>query len=201
MKIPDPYFENVLGHGDLHMEQVIVEYDYPLLSVLIDDKENRYVSICYSVMDAQRWIIAPISVPDLIGLLTNTITLDAPYKKCDTDVILALRDYKTKKETFRKIDPASIPEECLPETGEYLDAEENEWSSYVRWLRQKKSDWESVFKPEPIIANSMLNKLFVVTYPIKRSKGWDDLKISAPLRGRAVILPIGTLSEYGLMKR
>lgn len=195
MKIPNPYFENVLKYGDLHMEQILVEYDYPLLSVLVDDKNNRYVSICYSVINAQRWVIAPISVSNLIGLLTNKITLDAPYKKCNTNVILAVRNYKTKKEAFQEINPEKIPEECLPEAGEYLDAEEDEWSSYIRQLqqlRQKTPDWELAFQPDPIIIDSKLMRYAFRVNSTKKAKGWNDLKTSVPSYGRETIFLIGS---------
>lgn len=136
------------------MEQIVVEYDYPLLSVLIDDQKNRYISICYSVMDAQRWIIAPVSVSKLIGLLTNQVTLDDPYRTCDTNIILVVRNYETRAETFQAIKPMDIPDESLPDAGEYLDSEENEWSFYIQRLR---NEWEPSVQSVLICINSILS--------------------------------------------
>ena len=34
MVVPNPYFKNVPGLGDLKIEQIVVDYVYPLLSVL-----------------------------------------------------------------------------------------------------------------------------------------------------------------------
>ncbi len=162
MRIPDPYFENVLNYGDLRMEQILVEYDYPLLSVLVDRAKNRYLSMCFDTRGSQQWLIAPISSEMLIKLLTNRIALDVPYRKSQTCVIYAVRNYETKAETFCEMRPQDIPDENLPAKGEYLDAEENEWETYIEQLREEDGQWIVSYK-EPSIWTVRITKPLVMS--------------------------------------
>ena len=47
MIIPDPYFRDVPSIGNLYMETVLEEHDFPLLSVLKDSSGVRYLCMCY----------------------------------------------------------------------------------------------------------------------------------------------------------
>jgi len=150
MKIPNPYFENVPNLGNLRMERIIVDYDYPLLSVLTDKKQDRYLSMCFDTRGSQQWLIAPIPNKSLIQLLTNEIPLDAPYRESPANVIHAVRNYETKTETFYELRPADIPEENLPAKGEYLDAEDDEWEDYIEQLREQNGLWAVSYEEPPI---------------------------------------------------
>ena len=178
MRIPNPYFENVLGYGDLCMEQIIVEYDYPLLSVLTDNEKNRYLSMCFDTRGAQQWLIAPISNENLIALLTNRITLEAPYKSSQANIIHAVRDYETKLETFNELQPSDIPKENLPIEGEYLDAEENEWEAYIEQLREENEPWIVSYEEQPIFTLKVtkpLISLFLDQVKSKQDLGYSDI--------------------------
>lgn len=154
MKIPKPYFKDVPVYGDLIMEQVIVEYVYPLLSVLKDRKGGRYLCMCFDTRGAQRWLAAPISNGDLIRLLKDRIPLDSPFKKCGRDVIFAVRNYGTKTDSFQLFKAWEIPQENLPAPGEYLEAEEGEWDSYIRALNDEEELWRSTFEEKPVFIRS-----------------------------------------------
>lgn len=41
MSIPNPYFADTPLYGDLYMEEILVDYDYPLLMVLQDASKER----------------------------------------------------------------------------------------------------------------------------------------------------------------
>ena len=135
--IPNPYFKNVPGCGDLKLEQVIVDYVYPLLSVLKDDTGSRYLCMCFDTRRAQQWIITPISSSALTALLENKITLAAPFEDPHSSKILVNMNYQTRAETFQVLDACQIPKEDIPEAGEYLDAEPGEWDEYIRTLEDR----------------------------------------------------------------
>ena len=137
MFIPHPYFKNVPGCGDLRMEQVIVDYVYPLLSVLKDNHGSRYLCMCFDTRGMQQWIITPISNSALIELLQNQITLASPFENPSTRKILVNMNYQTRVETFQVLDACQIPKEDIPEAGEYLDAEPGEWDEYIKTLNKK----------------------------------------------------------------
>lgn len=181
MKIPNPYFKNVLNYGNLCMEQVIVEYDYPLLSILVDNKNNRYLSMCFDTRGSQQWLIAPISTENLIRLLTNRITLDAPYKKARSNIIYAVRNYETKVETFSELQPLDIPDENLPVAGEYLDSEENEWEEYIGQLQEENEQWIVSYEEQPIFAvnaTKQLMNLILHQVQLKRDLSYCDTYIN-----------------------
>ena len=119
----------------LSMEQIIVEYVYPLLSVLKDEHGNRYLCICFDTRGAQQWIITPISTKNLIKLLKNKLTLSAPFESGDTPKVLAVRNYEEKKDCFNLLNASQIPEENLPVKGEFLDAEDDEWNAYIECIK------------------------------------------------------------------
>ena len=131
MRIPDPYFEDVPNYGDLSMEQIIVEYVYPLLSVLTDNSGQRYLCLCFDTRGAQRWIVTPISTTNLVKLLKNELSLSEPFENTDTLKINVIRDYSQKKETFSLVAARDIPKENLPTKGEFLDSETGEWDEYI----------------------------------------------------------------------
>lgn len=134
MTIPNPYFKNVPGYGDLKMEQIIVDYIYPLLSVLIDDLGKRYLCMCFDTRGSQQWLITPVANRTLASLLRNEITLSSPFENPCTKKIVVFMDYKTREETFQSLSYGQVPKEYLPEAGEYLDAEPGEWESYIKTL-------------------------------------------------------------------
>lgn len=139
MAIPNPYFKNVPGCGDLRMEQIVVDYVYPLLSVLKDDFGNRYLCMCFDTRGAQQWLITRISNEILEGILDNRVCLREPFLRDGYQKILAVLNYDTRVETFRKLNADEIPDECLPEKGEYLDPDEGEWAEYIQSLRRERT--------------------------------------------------------------
>lgn len=131
MPIPNPYFKNVPGFGDLKMEQVIVDYVYPLLSVLKDSSGRRYLCMCFDTRGAQKWLVTPISNDVLTALLKNEVTLSSPFEDPRTLKMRIVMDYHTRQELFQGLTAKQIPKEELPEPGEYLDAEPGEWADYI----------------------------------------------------------------------
>lgn len=134
MAIPNPYFRNVPDWGDLRMEQVIVDYVYPLLSVLKDSSGTRYLCMCFDTRGAQQWLVTPVSNKILVDLLNNKITLSAPFEDSRTKKLRVIMDYHTRAEDFQFLNVSQISKEELPEAEEYLDAEPDEWAEYIRML-------------------------------------------------------------------
>ena len=140
MNIPSPYFEGVPGIGDLEMEEILVDYDYPLLSVLKSQSGQRFLCMCYDVSGErenviQRWIIISISLGQLTELLQNKIKLLTPFQEPEAVKLLVEWKFSTKAETYTQLsEEQKLPEECLPAEDEYLDAEPNEWDEYIAAL-------------------------------------------------------------------
>ena len=140
MIIPEPYFKDVPGIGNLSMEKILEEYDYPLLSVLKDLSGAHYLCICYDTREAQHWAVVKISVSHLIQLLSNQLELADAFLNCGQKTVFIRMDYKSRKETYRFYDPKDVPLDCIPEKGELLDAEPGDWDEYIELLKCTHSD-------------------------------------------------------------
>ena len=139
MTIPNPYFEKVPGIGNLSMEQILEEYDYPLLSVLKDSSGARYLCMCYDTRGAQHWAVVKISVSHLTQLLSNHLQLADAFLRCGHKTVFIRMDYKTREETYLFYEPKDVPLDCIPEKGEFLDAESGDWDEYIQLLHNLDS--------------------------------------------------------------
>ena len=134
MVIPSPYFRNT-PYGDLKIEQILEDYDYPLLSVLLDNNGKRCLCMCFDVRESQQWLITPISDDTLVSLLNNETALEVPFKDPRAKKLLANLDYMTKEESFQLLDPKQVPDDDFPNSGDYLDSEEGEWDEYIERIK------------------------------------------------------------------
>lgn len=131
------YFKATPQYGDLWMEQILVEYVYPILSVLVDENNGRYLCLCYNTINRQEWVVVPTSKQKLIALLRNQITIRDPFTSGVSQVMLVERCYETGLETTRMGRITGVPEDALPEDGEYMDAEPTEWDEYISRLEKE----------------------------------------------------------------
>ncbi len=193
MKIPNPYFENVPNYGNLVMEQIIVEYVYPLLSVLKDNSGSRYLCMCFDTRESQQWLISPISTSNLIKMLNNKITLKDCFIKDTDTVIYAFRNYETRTDSFVQMTPDAVPTDYLPEADEYLDAENNEWEAYIANINVSACAWVESWAAAPIfsskIGNNGVRVSFNVTKQYQPMKSPD--KLYAGRKAIAQCIPCG----------
>ena len=159
MRIPNPYFENVPVYGNLVMDEILVDYVYPLLSVLKDKSGHRYLCMCFDTRGAQQWIVAPISSSKLIKLKKNKLTLYDAFRLCEKIVILAVRNYETRTDSFQQLSPDDIPEEDLPPIGEYLDAEDDEWDAYIETINADSDPWDKSLESDTFYSSSLTYKI------------------------------------------
>lgn len=133
MRMPEPYFENVLSYGNLSMEEILVEDIYPVLFVLKDSGQQRFLCVCCEIRDEQRWIINRITNSDMVAFLCNQITARELFEKGQSQIV-AVRSYATKEEHFGETGKNKLDDRDLPRVGVYLDAEASEFSEYLQKL-------------------------------------------------------------------
>lgn len=138
MAVPSPYFANVPGYGDLELEEILVDYDYPLLSVLISPSGQRFICSCYDVVGVkenvkQYWTVATVSNSDLIRLLHNQLSIHDVFVISDVKIIVSW-GYRDKMDNYQFVD--SFSEEVLLDTSDYLDSDTDEWDEYVEQLER-----------------------------------------------------------------
>lgn len=135
--IKEKYFTDIKGIGNLDIEEVICEYDFPVLFTLINETtQKRYISVCCEVVKEQRWIIVPISVNDIINLLTDKIDIYSSFTtNPESECIIAHWSKENKETTYEYLKCCSIPEGDFPLKGEFLEAEEGEFEEYIQRLQ------------------------------------------------------------------
>jgi|GEM_PF-1025868 len=167
MNYPDPYFENVPNVGNLSMEYVIVEDEYPLLFLAIDDLERRYLCVCCDIRGSQRWIINQLPDKNILDLLLNKLTLRDAFVEGNRAKILATFDYEVRKDEYVVVDGDDIPKEDLPMEGEYLDEDLADHLPYVLKLcgiPDRNIEYE---EPPIVIKDATLKTALSVNIPIE----------------------------------
>lgn len=138
--IKEKYFIDIKGIGNLDIEEVICEYDFPVLFTLINEiSRQRYIAVCCEVVNEQRWIIVPISVNDILKLLTDKIDIYTAFtSNKEADCIVAHWSNLTKTTTYDYIKCYGIPKDDFPLENEFLEAEDGEFDDYIRKLQDKE---------------------------------------------------------------
>ena len=132
--LPKPYFKDVPGIGDLIVEQVLLELDYPLVFVCRDNQNKLYLCDCCDVYEEQRWLISPATLKQIISLLKNQITVRE---------ILFNAGEMGCTAVWSKFDPENMHywagafrAEDLPDEDSFLDAEDGEFNDYIESLNK-----------------------------------------------------------------
>lgn len=135
MKIPNPYFIDVPKYGNLHVDEILLEDVYPILFTLKNENEKKlFICLCCEIRNEQRWILNPITVNNLIALLTNKITVREAFTDGKDIKIVAIRNYATECDSFKLVTANEFDADDLPNSGELLDTEDGEFDEYIKRL-------------------------------------------------------------------
>lgn len=128
MKIEN-IFRKISTFEKLEMDTILFEAKYPVLFTCIVEKEV-YLFSCYSVnAKAIKWIGTKTNYETLLDLLRNKITIrDAFLSVTNTMVMI---QYDGKEPHMDMVEKNLVPSEFLPTVGEYMDAEEDEYSEEI----------------------------------------------------------------------
>ena len=116
---------------DLHIDQILFEADYPVLFSGIN--ENRELLFVCSVANQHEmiWVVTETEIDDIISMLENRVTIRDPFVEGNRKKYLIRYDgtVVSGKETSL----SEIPDELLPSIGEYMEAEEGEYSEEIAY--------------------------------------------------------------------
>lgn len=128
------YFTNIPNIGDLDIEQVLVEDDFPIFFTLISKTQKRYICVCCEIYEEQRWIISPISKDILIKLLKDEITIHDAFITQDIEkCIIAHWSKENPVLRYDLVDTCDVPKDDLP-LNEYL--EDDNAIEYIEFLNE-----------------------------------------------------------------
>lgn len=129
------YFSNIKDIGSLDIEEIICEYDFPVLFTLINNKSHkRYIAVCCDVVYEQRWIISPISVANIIKLLKDQIDIYSSFKTDLNAECIIAHWKKNEGMRYEYITCSKLADEELPLKGDFLEADDGEFDEYIKKL-------------------------------------------------------------------
>lgn len=153
------YFNDIVGIGELRIDYMIFEFDYPVLFTCMDKFDTLYLCLCCDIRLEQRFIISKTNEERVIDLLSDKITIREAFKN-EVDENYIVRYSKDQPEgIFQKVKFDEINELDLPTEGEYLNAEEDEFTDYICVLESRIIiDYKSVNLNKCIKVNIKPNK-------------------------------------------
>ena len=153
------FYEGSITLKSLNYDMIFVEERKPILFTCLDDTGKIY--ICNrSFADAEQvmWIVVPTTNEAVIGMLTDILTIHDIFVQSNVSYIITLYSGKKKKEII-ETRTSSIPENYLPASGYYMEADPGEFDDEIRILteRMKKTRRETSFRFYVRSSNLTLN--------------------------------------------
>lgn len=127
MKIPEPYFTNVPGIGNLNFDYCIVEYEAPILFICKDNQGKFYLCDCCEIRFKQEWLIVPVVIEDILTLFEKKITLKNFFKDRQSVGYIGIYKVGWTKEKIKKVE--TFDEQVLP-ADEYLYFDDDEYKKF-----------------------------------------------------------------------
>ena len=143
------YFENVPLYGNLDLEEIIFEDGFPVFFTAKSSESQRFICLCCDVIKEQRWVIAPISNDNLIKLLTNKLSMYDSFLT-DKNCIIARWTKENPILKYEIVASDDVDKNDLPVEGEYIDAEDEEYSEYIRMLEAKNKAFDFILNSSVI---------------------------------------------------
>lgn len=135
-------FINIENLGVLKMDKILFESYYPILFTCLDDKGDLFLSLCCQAnRDGKKWLITKTTPRSIIKILTNEITLReafTQYKSIQYTIFSSVEGTKIIANNFEDWDYNSSS--CLPDKGEYIDAEEGEFDEEISYYTKQISN-------------------------------------------------------------
>lgn len=172
---------------NITIDQILFETSYPVLFTAYDD-EQTYLFICYSANhNTMCWIATATTYDIIISMLRNEITIRDAFMayKADKIIITANEKNYINNVEYAILNKDEIDANILPTEGQYMDAEEGEYTNEIQYYQSKKAIQTGLNKNNTY-ANMKLEK-----HMIKRAnpeydnqaceayiKGYDELRLT-----------------------
>ena len=122
---------------EITMDRILFESKYPVLFTCTNG-QKVYLFSCYLVnASVIKWIGAETNYEALIQLLEDKITIREAFLNGEKAKLLIEYDGKEVRCDF--VAKEQIPHELLPTTGEYMNAEDDEFLEEITYFKKKAS--------------------------------------------------------------
>lgn len=138
---------------DLILDTILFESKYPVLFTCRNANDIYLFSCCLVNAAIVKWIATKTNYESLIRLLQNKITIrDAFIDGCEEKIMI---EYDGVNVGYKEVDKKLVPEALLPTSGEYMDAEEDEFEEEIAVFESRIKNVE--FRIKPRISNFYIN--------------------------------------------
>lgn len=122
---PNPYFRNIPEMGDLSLEYVFLEDNYPVLFTC-RSKNALYLCVCRTLAPEQKWVISQIT-PSILQQMTNReISVSTAFKMLNAKSCIAKWSKESPAEEYTVFPTCELLDSDLPDEHFFLSAEDAE---------------------------------------------------------------------------
>lgn len=134
IKIPNPYFSNVPGVGDLELCDIFYALERPILFLCKDNNNQLYLCSCCKLYPRLEWIISSIEPEIVIDLIDDKILIAKALSKGEKKFFAVWEqgDACERIQSVKKYDDT-----MLGDDDDYLDVEDGEFDD----IKQKMENW------------------------------------------------------------
>lgn len=126
--------------GVLEIDKVFFESYYPILFTCKNDKNDLFLCVCCQADSSiKKWLLTTVSAETILKLLSNEITIRDSFLTKNGNkysIIFKNKKYNLEVDNTKDWDPEKSID--LPTTGEYLDAEGDEYLDEIEYYKNYK---------------------------------------------------------------
>lgn len=172
--------------GNLYLEEVLVEFDIPLLFICIDILNNRYAVLCVDEIEQPfRYIIIKTDENKLLLMLKNKLTMRDFFLSSTEDIVWYVEssdEPTTDKITVGKA--SEISDDDLPSSGAYFLIDNKKINDYIKELEHDASENGSYEKIDIAFITKISTSVFIkecvksIWFSFDSVKEYDDDLVS-----------------------
>lgn len=125
-QIPNPYFSNIPDIGDLVLDYVFLEDNYPIFFTCKKSKSSLCLCVCRTLMPEQKWAISEVTPSILQQMINREISVSTAFKKLDSKSCIAKWSKERPEEEYTVFPTCELLDSDLPDKDFFLSAEEAE---------------------------------------------------------------------------
>jgi len=128
--------------GKLYYDKIIFETYYPILFTCTNEEKKLFLCVCcQSNTDGIKWLITETCPEVIIEILKNEITLRSAFlKNAKSQISIFEKDGDFIVEENDPVDWNPQTSRCLPDEGEYMEAENGEFDAEIEYYSHKIND-------------------------------------------------------------
>lgn len=119
--------------GQLYIEIILVTFDVPLLFVCMDERKNRYLTLCIDEEEG-LYLVSESESCLLLQMLRHQIPMDEAFRKADKSLYV---EYDFSQQVFQVsyMNSENLTSDMLPDQGAYFELHNRKTEEYILKLQ------------------------------------------------------------------